>query len=47
MKHGVGTFIWSSGNTYRGEYSNDDREGFGEMQWTDGSIYTGQWEKGI
>jgi hypothetical protein len=40
-KKGVGIFMWQSGNQYRGEYDNDEREGFGEMKWTDGSVYVG------
>jgi hypothetical protein len=30
-KCGFGTFIWSSGNIYRGEYKNEERDGNGEM----------------
>ena len=30
-KCGFGTFIWSSGNIFRGEYKNEERDGNGEM----------------
>jgi hypothetical protein len=26
-KQGVGTFVWASGNIYRGQYMDDEREG--------------------
>lgn len=40
-------FIWASGNTYKGEYKEDERDGYGEMKWTDGSLYQGEWTRGI
>jgi hypothetical protein len=40
-------FTWASGNTYKGEYKEDERDGYGEMRWTDGSIYLGEWSRGI
>ena len=40
-------FTWASGNTYKGEYKEDERDGYGEMSWTDGSIYQGEWSRGI
>jgi len=30
-KCGNGVFKWASGNIYKGEFKNDEREGFGEM----------------
>jgi hypothetical protein len=38
-KHGYGIFQWASGNSYKGEYKDDERDGYGEMKWTDASIY--------
>ena len=35
------------GNKYTGNYSNDERDGWGTMEWIDGSIYKGQWKQGI
>ena len=32
-------FKWESGNIYKGEYQDDERNGFGEMYWMDGSVY--------
>ena len=31
--------MWESGNIYKGNYIDDERDGYGEMFWTDGSIY--------
>ena len=36
-KHGFGTFIWESGNVYKGNYHYDERQGYGTMKWTDQS----------
>lgn len=47
MKNGYGEFYWISGNRYKGNYVNDQREGYGEMYWIDGSIYKGYWKQGI
>lgn len=46
-KHGQGTYQWSSGNWYRGNFVNDMREGYGEMHWKDGTVYKGEWKAGI
>lgn len=40
-------FTWPSGNLYKGQYKDDERDGHGEMRWTDGSYYIGQWVRGI
>ena len=40
-------FQWASGNIYKGEYREDERDGYGEMYWTDGSCYQGEWIRGI
>ena len=40
-------FNWESGNVYKGNYVDDERDGYGEMFWTDGSIYQGEWKQGI
>ena len=32
---------------YKGEYKEDERDGYGEMYWTDGSCYQGEWIRGI
>ena len=46
-KWGYGVFKWSSGNYYKGNYRNDERDGYGEMYWMDGSSYKGQWHNNI
>jgi len=47
LKQGKGTFTWSSGNVYKGEFFSDERHGYGEMFWIEGSKYLGEWLKGI
>ena len=32
---------------YKGNYWNDEREGYGEMYWIDGNVQKGQWHNGI
>jgi hypothetical protein len=39
--------MWESGNIYKGNYVDDERDGYGEMFWTDGSFYQGEWKAGI
>ena len=39
VKNGYGVFRWETGNVYKGNYRNDEREGYGEMYWIDGSVY--------
>ena len=43
---GDGTFYWSDGRIYRGEYVNDQKEGFGVFTWSDGRSYDGCWSNG-
>ena len=31
----------------KGNYVDDERDGYGEMFWTDGSFYQGEWKAGI
>jgi hypothetical protein len=40
-------YKWKSGNFYRGNFFNDQRQGNGEMYWQDGSYYRGQWVQGM
>ena len=37
---------YSSGNTYNGEWEEDEKQGQGCMQWGEGEVYTGQWAAG-
>jgi len=43
---GEGTFIWPSGEIYKGNFRNDAFHGKGSMTWADGSSYTGSWKMG-
>lgn len=47
MKHGYGVYKWKSGNVYKGQFVNDQREGHGIMIWSDGTKYEGNWKNGI
>ena len=40
-------YTWASGNVYKGEYWEDERNGQGRMEWIDGSVYEGEWLNGI
>jgi len=44
--HGKGTFMWSDGRRYFGEYAQDKKNGYGEFMWPDGSSYKGDWLDG-
>jgi len=44
--HGKGTFSWSDGRTYIGEYTEDKKNGYGDFFWPDGRSYKGQWQNG-
>ena len=43
---GKGTFTWSDGRVYVGEYLNDKKDGKGEFKWPDGRSYDGKWKNG-
>lgn len=38
---GMGSFQWTSGLKYIGEFKEKKREGFGKLIWPDGSSYEG------
>ena len=42
-----GKFTWTDGDSYDGEWFNEQRHGVGTFKWADGSIYKGQWEEGL
>ena len=44
--HGKGTFTWSDGRKYIGEYNEDKKHGNGVFTWPDGRSYTGEWQNG-
>lgn len=41
--HGHGTYKFTSGNVYSGNWDNGVMQGFGKMEYTDGSVYEGEW----
>ena len=45
--HGKGTYTWSDGDVYVGEWRNDVINGKGTIKSTDGSILTGEWMHGM
>lgn len=40
---GHGTFTWTDGRLYVGEYKNDVKHGMGTFTWADGRTYVGEW----
>ena len=47
---GTGTFTWTDGSVYTGDYVNGDRHGTGTLTWGigpwEGDVYTGDWVDG-
>ncbi len=46
MIHGKGTYRWSDGRVYNGQYENDKKHGYGVYIWADGRAYLGNWTDG-
>lgn len=46
VKEGRGTFIWTNGARYEGEWKNDKEHGRGKKVWMDGATFEGEWEEG-
>ncbi len=44
--HGFGTFLWTSGQRYDGEWNDGRREGVGVKLYSDGSTFDGFWRHG-
>ena len=44
--HGRGTYWFSSGDVYEGEWRGGKRDGRGTQRQTDGSTFYGEWKKG-
>merc|ERR1711879_719068 len=42
----MGTYTWTNGNEYTGEFKMGNKEGYGSMIWNDGTIYNGNWKNG-
>ncbi len=45
--NGKGTFIWSNGDKYNGNWKNQKPHGLGTFKWVNGTKYIGDWEFGI
>jgi len=42
--HGHGTYKFTSGAVYSGEWNKGMMNGFGKMKYADGSSYEGHWK---
>ena len=42
--HGKGTFTWSDGRKFTGEFLDNCNSGYGEMVWPNGKSYKGDWK---
>jgi hypothetical protein len=42
--HGKGTFTWSDGRKFTGEFLDNSKCGYGEMTWPDGRAFKGDWK---
>lgn len=43
FKDGIGTYTFSTGEVYHGEWEKGEKFGQGRFTWKDGSIYSGKW----
>ena len=43
-ENGFGTYNWSNGDKYVGEWKNGKRYGKGKLTWSDGVTYEGEWK---
>jgi hypothetical protein len=47
MKAGYGVYTWQNGWSYRGNFENDTRHGYGELYQSDNLLnYRGFWDNG-
>ncbi len=42
--NGYGTYVWSSGSQYSGDWKNQQRYGYGTFVYSSGETYTGNWK---
>lgn len=47
FKDVTGIFTWTDGESFEGQYKNQDLYGWGTFTWKDGSSYHGIWTKGL
>ena len=43
--HGYGTYSYSNGDSYSGEWSKGKRNGKGVYRWANGAVYEGEWKE--
>jgi hypothetical protein len=44
MRNGIGTFYYNRNlDVYKGDFLDDNREGFGAYWFANGSLYIGEW----
>lgn len=46
IRNGTGSFTWSTGESYEGNWVNDVRSGIGEMSWPGLGVYKGEFQNG-
>jgi hypothetical protein len=44
-RYGVGEATFTNGDSYKGMYIDDNREGRGIYRWRDGRVYDGEFEE--
>jgi hypothetical protein len=40
---GQGECVWKDGKSYKGEYADDKKNGYGVFTWASGKRYEGYW----
>ena len=43
---GYGFFVSNGGITYKGQFVDEKKDGFGDYKWTNGRRHVGWWKKG-
>jgi len=43
LDYQIGSETWKDGSSYKGNYVNGKKEGYGTYCWADGSKYEGEW----
>jgi len=47
LLHGKGTFTWTDGTVYQGEFTMNEITGSGSYKWPDGSFFEGTVKNGL
>jgi hypothetical protein len=45
-KNGIGTYKWSNGSVYEGQFKDGIQNGVGANKWSNGDVYKGQYKDG-